>query len=600
MIFLLIHFILPKQQPLERQMFLLRVFRRPFTVPIGGVQALFFSFLGFYPTNTVAQDFFPFLDEDPPSHTRTQEIKIRQSVRSHTERAVDRAERKEEATHSLKVQKSKENDIKQAPVVKNNLPLFAVVSVADQHISIYDHNGLVARSMVSTGIADHPTPKGIFTILGRERFHQSNIYSGAPMPFMQRITWSGIAMHTGVVPGHPASHGCIRLPAEFASKLWGMTRVGERVVISPREVTPHEFNEPFIITPKMQTISEPMKSDAPNSVNSEKIPQEKTLNPYQYAEQMKVGAVKEVLAANKDLKEAVVQQHLKGNDVALLTADLKKAQTEVAAIQSKLSMYSKIYDEAVERAKIKSQEAEQAQINLKEQLSGALSQKKIDLIVKASEKAIAFKEAALTDKTKNEEALSAAKMKLDNLTKLISARSLDLSEADRRLSELTNITNAAKEREKLARQRMAPLSVMISRRDQKIYVRQGLVPVFDGPVTIRDMGAPLGEHLYIATAATEDGKSLKWSALSLPPSDKHEVDEVIKVKLDSRSQINHQPFDSNLASNASEALGRIEISQDVRDRLGERLWVGGSMIISDQSPSSETGNDGTDLTVKIR
>ena len=581
-------------------MFLLRVFRRPFTVPIGGVQALFFSFLGFYPTNTVAQDFFPFLDEDPPSHTRTQEIKIRPQVRSRIERGVDRAERKEEATHSLKVQKSKENDIKQAPVVKNNLPLFAVVSVADQHISIYDHNGLVARSMVSTGIADHPTPKGIFTILGRERFHQSNIYSGAPMPFMQRITWSGIAMHTGVVPGHPASHGCIRLPAEFASKLWGMTRVGERVVISPREVTPHEFNEPFIITPKMQTISEPMKSDVPNSVNSEKIPQEKTLNPYQYAEQMKVRAVKEVLAANKDLKEAIVQQHLKGNDVALLTADLKKAQTEVAAIQSKLSINSKIYDEAVERAKIKSQEAEQAKINLKEQLSGALPQKKIDLIVKASEKAIAYKEAALTDKTKNEEALSAAKMKLDNLTKLISARSLDLSEADRRLSELTNITNAAKEREKLARQRMAPLSVMISRRDQKIYVRQGLVPVFDGPVTIRDVGAPLGEHLYIATAATEDGKSLKWSALSLPPSDKHEVDEVIKVKLDSRSQINHQPFDSNLASNASEALGRIEISQDVRDRLGERLWVGGSMIISDQSPSSETGNDGTDLTVKIR
>jgi len=581
-------------------MFLLRVFRRPFTVPIGGVQALFFSFLGFYPTNTVAQDFFPFLDEDLPSHTRMQEIKIRPQVWSRIERGVDRAERKEEATHSLKVQKSKENDIKQAPVVKNNLPLFAVVSVADQHISIYDHNGLVARSMVSTGIADHPTPKGIFTILGRERFHQSNIYSGAPMPFMQRITWSGIAMHTGVVPGHPASHGCIRLPAEFASKLWGMTRVGERVVISPREVTPHEFNEPFIITPKMQTISEPMKSDASNSVNSEKIPQEKTLNPYQYAEQMKVRAVNEVLAANKDLKEAIVQQHLKGNDVALLTADLKKAQTEVAAIQSKLSGYSKIYDEAVERAKIKSQEAEQAKINLKDQLSGALSQKKIDLIVRASEKAIAFKEAALTDKTKNEEALSAAKMKLDNFTKLISARSLDLSEADRRLSELTNITNAAKEREKLARQRMAPLSVMISRRDQKIYVRQGLVPVFDGPVTIRDVGAPLGEHLYIATAATEDGKSLKWSALSLPPSDKHEVDEVIKVKLDSRSQINHQPFDSNLASNASEALGRIEISQDVRDRLGERLWVGGSMIISDQSPSSETGNDGTDLTVKIR
>jgi len=63
----------------------------------------------------------------------------------------------------------------------------------------------------------HPTPKGVFTIIGRERYHRSNIYSDAPMPFMQRITWSGIAMHLGVVPGHPASHGCIRLPAGFAA-----------------------------------------------------------------------------------------------------------------------------------------------------------------------------------------------------------------------------------------------------------------------------------------------------------------------------------------------------------------------------------------------
>lgn len=199
----------------------------------------------------------------------------------------------------------------------------------------------------------------------------------------------------------------------------------------------------------------------------------------------------------------------------------------------------------------------------------------------------------------NEAALAAAKTKLDNLTKLISAKSLDLSEADRRMTEMTNIANAAKEREKLARQRMAPLSMMISRKDQKIYVRQGLIPVFDGPVTIRDIGSPLGEHLYIATTTTEDGKSLKWSALSLPQSDKNEVDEIIRVKLESRSQINHQLSDNSFPSNASEALERIEISQDVRDRLAERLWVGSSMIISDQSPSSETGNDGTDLTVKI-
>ena len=257
-------------------MFFLPVSRRPLAGSIGGLSALFFGFLGFYPTNAVSQDFFPFLDEDPPSHARMQENKTRQPVRSRSERNIDRAERKDETAHGVKAQKLKENEVKQVTVVKNNLPLFAVVSVADQRISIYNHNGLVARSMVSTGIEDHPTPKGIFTILGRERFHKSNIYSGAPMPFMQRITWSGIAMHTGVVPGHTASHGCIRLPAEFASRLWGMTRVGERVVISPREVTPHEFNQTFIITPKMQTVIEPIKPDASDSVNSDKNLREKS------------------------------------------------------------------------------------------------------------------------------------------------------------------------------------------------------------------------------------------------------------------------------------------------------------------------------------
>ena len=149
-----------------------------------------------------------------------------------------------------------------------------------------------------------------------------------------------------------------------------------------------------------------------------------------------------------------------------------------------------------------------------------------------------------------------------------------------------------------SRQRMAPLSMMISRKDQKIYVRQGLTPVFESPVTIRDIASPIGEHLYIATATTEDGNSLKWSTLSLQSSTKRENEEFIKVKLESRTQINHQLFDT-ITSNEYEALQRIEISQEVRDRLAERLWVGSSMIISDQSPSSETGNDGTDLTVKI-
>ena len=99
-------------------------------------------------------------------------------------------------------------------------PLFAILSISNQHISVYNSSGLVTRSKVSTGMPGHRTPMGIFTIIGRERYHSSNIYSGAPMPFMQRITWSGVAMHLGVVPGYPASHGCIRLPAGAAERMW--------------------------------------------------------------------------------------------------------------------------------------------------------------------------------------------------------------------------------------------------------------------------------------------------------------------------------------------------------------------------------------------
>ena len=141
-------------------------------------------------------------------------------------------------------------DAKPNETVSLARPLFAVVSLGGQHISIYNHNGLVDRSTISTGVPGHPTPEGMFTILGRERFHRSNLYSGAPMPFMQRITWSGVAMHTGHVTGHPASHGCIRLPGAFAQKLWGMTRIGERVVIAPYDLSPTEISHPALPAPQ--------------------------------------------------------------------------------------------------------------------------------------------------------------------------------------------------------------------------------------------------------------------------------------------------------------------------------------------------------------
>jgi lipoprotein-anchoring transpeptidase ErfK/SrfK len=105
------------------------------------------------------------------------------------------------------------------------------VSIAMQRLYVYRGNELVAVSTVSTGRPGHSTPPGDFTILQKARWHRSNLYSNAPMPFMQRLTWTGIAIHAGQLPGYPASHGCIRIPLGFAQALFGMTALGEAVSI---------------------------------------------------------------------------------------------------------------------------------------------------------------------------------------------------------------------------------------------------------------------------------------------------------------------------------------------------------------------------------
>lgn len=129
-------------------------------------------------------------------------------------------------------------------------PLQIIISIADQRVSLFDNGALIAFSSVSTGREGHPTPLGVFSVISKQRWHRSNIYSAAPMPYMQRITWSGIALHAGVVPGHPASHGCIRLENNFAVRLWHLTKRGTRVIIAHGDVQPVEITNPHLFQPK--------------------------------------------------------------------------------------------------------------------------------------------------------------------------------------------------------------------------------------------------------------------------------------------------------------------------------------------------------------
>jgi L,D-transpeptidase catalytic domain len=129
-------------------------------------------------------------------------------------------------------------------------PVHIIVSIAKQRVTAYANGTLVGRAPVSTGVPDHPTPMGIFAVISKSRWHVSNIYSGAPMPYMQRITWSGIALHAGKLPGYPASHGCIRLPEHFAARLWGLSKIGARVIIARDEVAPVAIAHPRLPVPK--------------------------------------------------------------------------------------------------------------------------------------------------------------------------------------------------------------------------------------------------------------------------------------------------------------------------------------------------------------
>lgn len=139
--------------------------------------------------------------------------------------------------------------------------LQVIISKGEQTLSLYDGGALIATSKVSSGKHGHETPSGIFSILDKRKYHESNIYSAAPMPFMQRLTWSGIALHEGHVPDYPASHGCVRLPAKFAKNLFGMTMRGVHVIISDADVVPRAVEHPALPQPRSMPDEGLMLSD---------------------------------------------------------------------------------------------------------------------------------------------------------------------------------------------------------------------------------------------------------------------------------------------------------------------------------------------------
>jgi hypothetical protein len=137
-------------------------------------------------------------------------------------------------------------------------PLLIVASITDQVAYVYRDGIRIARSSVSTGRPGHRSPTGVFTILEKEVHHTSTIYKGAEMPYMERVTWGGIALHAGNLPGYPDSHGCIRLPLEFSKLLFGVTMKGATVIIADEHSAPAETVHPGLFFTQSGEESEPI------------------------------------------------------------------------------------------------------------------------------------------------------------------------------------------------------------------------------------------------------------------------------------------------------------------------------------------------------
>jgi len=200
-------------------------------------------------------------------------------------------------------------------------PILAIVSIKSQQVTFYDADGWILRAPVSTGTKGRETPAGVFAVVDKEKDHRSNMYDDAWMPHMQRITWNGIALHGGPLPGYAASHGCVRMPFGFAEKLFDKPRIGMRVIISPNDAAPVEFSHPALLVPNAQAI-------AAAPANAEKLAREA-------AEAAKAAETTKKAAATAARETASLASSLRKLELLKKSADAELASADKALAAAK-------------------------------------------------------------------------------------------------------------------------------------------------------------------------------------------------------------------------------------------------------------------------
>lgn len=399
-------------------------------------------------------------------------------------------------------------------------PLQIVVNIGTQKVTLYSNGTRVAQGPVSTGMPGHSTPMGVFSIIEKDRYHHSNIYSGAPMPFMQRITWSGVALHEGVLPGHPASHGCIRMSHDFAQKLWPVTKLGVRVLVVHNEVVPQDFEHAKLFAPKAKPGESPIAMIGPTDGE---------------------GGSRPIMLAQAEEKRA---------------SDATSETTIEEAKDRETSDFAK--PASAEQA----EEAKPAESGAK----GAELRKSVEL---PKEPAEATEITSSTVPPAPAEATTAEESVKPGPTE----------------DPRKPITPRYKSTEQPAK-RSGQVAVFVSRKEKKIFVRQGFIPVFEMPITFDEPDKPLGTHVFTAMGERENGSGMRWNLMTIPTDGS-------TVEPGQRRRGYREPPkvipSAKAPSDAAEALERIQFPKEAVDRIGELLIPGSSLVISDEGLGRETG-----------
>ncbi len=516
-------------------------------------------------------------------------------------------------------------------------PLLIVVSIRRQKVRVFDVNGEIASSRVSTGRPGFDTPTGVFSILEKNVYHQSNIYSGASMPYQERVTWSGIALHAGVVPGFRASHGCVRLPYSFSRKLYGLTKLGTRVVIAGDDAEPVAFESPKLFKPLPLDDATAMKSDpskpaqlavndqADDNSTSDALPELPRL----------IGVSPALIRAVADMPRDPQRRPTTRNEADQITqekldrarAAAKTAQAAETAAEDKAKSTANDFDSANQRfetarrsieplraalkaaearqqdalkafeAYMSSDEATKSDADVNARLSfrpsivkdreSELEDSVLDLTIEADK--------ARADAAQNEmsfaevqAAYSAAQTARDNAAEALRDAQTDLSSAQ------ASLNDANRE----MRLRSKPIAVLVSLRAQRLYIRQGTEPLLEAPIAVSPLPNKVGTHVFTAMRYGADPNTFDWRLVSAQtPAPGQPFDDGAQRKRNRTALAQGRNLNVQMAM---EALDAFTIPDDILQTISELARPGSSLIVSDRElPLNENGS-GTEFVVLTR